>query len=291
MSSFAASAEAARPRRLLGLPPCAGTTPRRPARHPRRPGARPRDAVAAPARPPHAGACGRLAADPGRAPGHAAAGPDRGRTPADRGDHRPRGADAHRVDARPALHPALGEPRRLDRPACGDSAAGVHPRRRHDLRRPRQPRRGLPAARRAGRRARPRPGLPARSRAPLPGRRRRLLGRLRVGRRARRGARRGPRADRRRWRLGRRDAQRDRGDQGRRGRGAVRVPAAVYPATDFHEKSESRRAFAEGFYLTSEFMDLAETSYLLPDDRPARPGSSRCCTPRRSPTSWRRRCS
>jgi acetyl esterase len=48
------------------------------------------------------------------------------------------------------------------------------------------------------------------------------------------------------------------------------VPCAfqllVYPATDFHVKSESRRAFGEGYYLTSDFMDLAETSYLLPTD-------------------------
>jgi acetyl esterase len=48
------------------------------------------------------------------------------------------------------------------------------------------------------------------------------------------------------------------------------VPCAfqllVYPATDFHVKSESRRAFGEGYYLTTEFMDLAETSYLLPTD-------------------------
>ena len=48
------------------------------------------------------------------------------------------------------------------------------------------------------------------------------------------------------------------------------VPCAfqllVYPATDFHEKSESRRAFGDGYYLTAEFMDLAETSYLLPTD-------------------------
>jgi acetyl esterase len=48
------------------------------------------------------------------------------------------------------------------------------------------------------------------------------------------------------------------------------VPCAfqllVYPATDFHEKSESRRAFGEGYYLTSDFMDLAENSYLLPTD-------------------------
>ena len=48
------------------------------------------------------------------------------------------------------------------------------------------------------------------------------------------------------------------------------VPCAfqllVYPATDFHEKSESRRSFGEGYYLTAEFMDLAEASYLLPTD-------------------------
>jgi acetyl esterase len=48
------------------------------------------------------------------------------------------------------------------------------------------------------------------------------------------------------------------------------VPCAfqllVYPATDFYEKSESRRAFNEGYYLTAEFMDLAENSYLRPTD-------------------------
>jgi acetyl esterase len=48
------------------------------------------------------------------------------------------------------------------------------------------------------------------------------------------------------------------------------VPCAfqllVYPATDFHEKSESRRAFGEGYYLTEAFMDLAENSYLAPTD-------------------------
>ncbi len=40
----------------------------------------------------------------------------------------------------------------------------------------------------------------------------------------------------------------------------------IYPATDFHETSESRRTFGEGFYLTTQFMDLAETSYLAPTD-------------------------
>jgi acetyl esterase len=32
--------------------------------------------------------------------------------------------------------------------------------------------------------------------------------------------------------------------------------------TDMSQGSESRRLFAEGFYLTSEFMDVAERSYL-----------------------------
>ncbi len=70
------------------------------------------------------------------------------------------------------------------------------------------------------------------------------------------------------------------------------VPCAfqllIYPATDFHEKSESRRAFCEGYYLTGEFMDLAEESYLLPtDDR--RDPPCPLSTPRRSPRSSRPR--
>jgi acetyl esterase/lipase len=48
------------------------------------------------------------------------------------------------------------------------------------------------------------------------------------------------------------------------------VPCAfqllVYPATNFHEKSASRARFGQGFYLTDEFMDLAEASYLDPTD-------------------------
>ncbi len=40
----------------------------------------------------------------------------------------------------------------------------------------------------------------------------------------------------------------------------------VYPATDFLETSPSRRTFGDGFYLTHEFMDLAEASYLVPTD-------------------------
>lgn len=41
----------------------------------------------------------------------------------------------------------------------------------------------------------------------------------------------------------------------------------IYPATDFVEKSASRKAFGEGFFLTSEFMDLAATSYFGSADR------------------------
>ena len=35
----------------------------------------------------------------------------------------------------------------------------------------------------------------------------------------------------------------------------------VYPMTDARGQSESRRSYGAGFYLTSEFMDLATTSY------------------------------
>jgi acetyl esterase len=37
----------------------------------------------------------------------------------------------------------------------------------------------------------------------------------------------------------------------------------IYPATDFLELSESRMTYAEGFYLTKAFMDLAEENYLI----------------------------
>jgi acetyl esterase len=44
------------------------------------------------------------------------------------------------------------------------------------------------------------------------------------------------------------------------------VPCAfqllVYPMTDMTTQTESRRIFAEGFYLTSEFIDVARRSYL-----------------------------
>lgn len=37
----------------------------------------------------------------------------------------------------------------------------------------------------------------------------------------------------------------------------------IYPATDFREVSESRHTYAEGFFLTKAFMDLAEENYLV----------------------------
>lgn len=40
----------------------------------------------------------------------------------------------------------------------------------------------------------------------------------------------------------------------------------IYPATDFLELSESRLTYAEGFYLTKAFMDLAEVNYLVGDE-------------------------
>ncbi|MCL3817569.1 alpha/beta hydrolase [Aeromicrobium wangtongii] len=36
----------------------------------------------------------------------------------------------------------------------------------------------------------------------------------------------------------------------------------IYPATDFAEKAPSRHTYAEGFFLTRAFMDLAEDNYL-----------------------------
>lgn len=40
----------------------------------------------------------------------------------------------------------------------------------------------------------------------------------------------------------------------------------IYPATDFLETSASRLTYAEGFYLTKAFMDLAEVHYLVGDE-------------------------
>ncbi len=39
----------------------------------------------------------------------------------------------------------------------------------------------------------------------------------------------------------------------------------LYPVTNMAEKSDSRHTFGEGFFLTTEFMDLAEMSYLHPE--------------------------
>lgn len=43
----------------------------------------------------------------------------------------------------------------------------------------------------------------------------------------------------------------------------------IYPATDFVEEAESRRTYAEGFFLTKQFMDLARENYLVGDEDPA----------------------
>ena len=42
----------------------------------------------------------------------------------------------------------------------------------------------------------------------------------------------------------------------------VKHQLLVYPVTNMAERSESRRTFGAGFFLTTAFMDLAETSYL-----------------------------
>jgi acetyl esterase len=42
----------------------------------------------------------------------------------------------------------------------------------------------------------------------------------------------------------------------------LRFQLLLYPVTNMAERSESRKTFGEGFFLTTDFMDLAETSYL-----------------------------
>lgn len=42
----------------------------------------------------------------------------------------------------------------------------------------------------------------------------------------------------------------------------VKYQLLLYPLTNMADRTESRRIFGEGFFLTSAFMDLAETSYL-----------------------------
>jgi acetyl esterase len=48
----------------------------------------------------------------------------------------------------------------------------------------------------------------------------------------------------------------------------------VYPGTDMTTKTESRRLFGRGFYLTEEFMDLAKAHYLPEQSRWADPEAS-----------------
>jgi acetyl esterase len=42
----------------------------------------------------------------------------------------------------------------------------------------------------------------------------------------------------------------------------LRFQLLIYPVTNMAERSQSRKTFGEGFFLTTAFMDLAETSYL-----------------------------
>ncbi len=48
----------------------------------------------------------------------------------------------------------------------------------------------------------------------------------------------------------------------------------VYPGTDFTERTESRRLFAEGFFLTERFMDGAELAYFAPGTDKGGPDAS-----------------
>ncbi len=51
----------------------------------------------------------------------------------------------------------------------------------------------------------------------------------------------------------------------------------IYPATAFGQPTKSREAFAEGFYLTQTFMDLAEANYLVGDEDLSDPRLSPIC--------------
>ncbi len=46
----------------------------------------------------------------------------------------------------------------------------------------------------------------------------------------------------------------------------VKAQLLVYPMTDMAARTHSRELFGEGFYLTTEFIDLSEEQYLAPTD-------------------------
>ncbi len=52
----------------------------------------------------------------------------------------------------------------------------------------------------------------------------------------------------------------------REGFQAPKFQLLIYPATDFVDRAQSRDTFAEGFYLSKAFMDLAEANYLRVDE-------------------------
>ena len=57
-------------------------------------------------------------------------------------------------------------------------------------------------------------------------------------------------------------------------RAGVASPAfqlLIYPATDFAERAPSRATYREGFFLTEDFMDLAEENYLIGSEDRADP--------------------
>ena len=193
-------------------------------------------------------------------------------------------------------------------------AAGLLPRRRLGVRRPRQPRPAVPVPGRAERRARAVGRLPARPGAPVPGGVRRRASRRTAGwSRTPPSLGADPDPARRRWRLRRRQPGRGHGDRGGARTGSRwRSSCWSTPAlTDAAQEPVSRRLFGAGFYLTGEFMDRRRHQYLpdpstVPDPRvspllaevPAGSGagvrrdrraSTRCATrARRTPGSWPR---
>ncbi len=170
--------------------------------------------------------------------------------------------------------------------------AGLLPRRRLDVGRPRHPRRAVPLPGRAGRSAGAGGRLPARARAPVPGGVRRRDRCLRVGGRAtpsrwaptRPGSRSAATRRAATWRL----ASRSR-PLGRAGRS--RCSCWSTPATDFTRDTRSFALFADrGFYLTQALHGARRTPATCHPTSTGATHDSHLCTPT-CRTAWRRRTS
>ncbi len=200
---------------------------------------------------------------------------------------------------------ALLHAARADRRCAG---AGLLPRWRVDLWRPREPRRDLPVPRRGGAGQGHRGRLPPRARSAVPGGVRRRVGRVDVGRRARQGHRGRSHAHRRGWRQrGRMLRSPRRAARGRRRGDQAGLPAAdlsgdrlpqherepqdvrrgVLPHRGLHETS-ARRATCSATRTrpTPACRRCTRTSRVLLRPMSSQPASTCCSTrARRTPTS------